>query len=246
AFSRNGKWFLTADSFGRILVWNTQVFNFFQGCKIANGNILSRAPDSDILVIGPTLFRNISMPLDTINLSLDYALWNMVEFQPAQERLIFPNRQEAVVYNYEGKAIKRFSGHGALVLGGLFNPTNPDQALTYTENSIHLWDISSGEERVKIDAAHYGGLSTVLWAANGNIIALTKSYEIPFVIWNGAGKLIKEDNSHRGFIKNIALAPDKKYFITSSGKSPMESPFELPDLYGGWMTEDIDYTVKLW
>lgn len=246
AFSRNGKWFLTADSFGRILVWNTQVFNFFQGCKIANGNFLSRAPDSDILVIGPTLFRNISMPLDTINLSLDYALWNMVEFQPAQERLIFPNRQEAVVYNYEGKAIKRFSGHGALVLGGLFNPTNPDQALTYTENSIHIWDISSGEERVKIDAAHYGGLSTVLWAANGNIIALTKSDEIPFVIWNGNGKLIKEDNSHRGFIKNIALAPDKKYFITSSGKNPMESPFELPDLYGGWMTEDIDYTVKLW
>jgi WD40 repeat protein len=123
------------------------------------------------------------------------------------------------------------NGHLDYVHSVTYSPDGKTIASASGDNTVKLWDASTGELRYTLEG-HSGPIQSIVYSPDGKSIAwYSESFpeaisdEISVKVWNPTtGKLLQSLRGHVESISSIAYSPDGKSIASGS----------------------IDKTVKLW
>ncbi|MEG3956800.1 WD40 repeat domain-containing protein, partial [Microcoleus sp. herbarium2] len=156
-------------------------------------------------------------------------------------------------------------GHTKLVNGVSFSPNGKLLATGSSDNTVKLWDTSTGKE-IKTLTGHTKPVYRVSFSPNGKLLA-TGSADNTVKLWDtSTGKEIKTLTGHTNSVYAVSVSPDGKLLATGSADNTVKlwdtsTGKEIETLTGhtNWIyavsfspngkllaTGSADNTVKLW
>ncbi|MEH2200540.1 WD40 repeat domain-containing protein, partial [Nostoc sp.] len=125
----------------------------------------------------------------------------------------------------ENRAIEvnTLEGHSSFVLGVVFSPDGKTLASGGYDNTIKLWDVSTGKA-IKTLTGHSSTVRGIVFSPDGKTLA-SGSYDKTIKLWDvSTGKAIKTLTGHSSRVFSVVFSPDGKTLASGS----------------------LDNTIKLW
>jgi WD40 repeat protein len=156
-------------------------------------------------------------------------------------------------------------GHANSVYGVSFSPDGKMLATASADNTLKLWDTSTGKE-IKTLIGHTNSVNGVSFSPNGKMLA-SASDDNTLKLWNtSTGKEIKTLTGHTNSVKGVSFSPNGKMLASASSDNMVKlwdisTGKEITTLIGhtnrvngvsfspdGKMlaSASVDRTVKLW
>ncbi|OUL34278.1 hypothetical protein BV372_14260 [Nostoc sp. T09] len=156
-------------------------------------------------------------------------------------------------------------GHANSVYGVSFSPDGKILATASADNTLKLWDTSTGKE-IKTLIGHTNSVNDISFSPNGKMLA-SASDDNTLKLWDtSTGKEIKTLIGHTNSVKGVSFSPDGKMLATASSDNMVKlwntsTGKEIKTLNGhtnrvngvsfspdGKMlaSASVDRTVKLW
>jgi WD40 repeat protein len=120
------------------------------------------------------------------------------------------------------------SGHSGWIVSVAFSPDGQYALSGSWDNTLKLWDISSGKE-IRTLSGHSSSVESVAFSPDGKY-ALSGFSNKTFTLWDlSSGKEIKTLSGHSGWVVSVAFSPDGKYVLSGS----LDKTLKLWDLSNG-------------
>ncbi len=115
----------------------------------------------------------------------------------------------------EENYIKSFSGHSSSVYSVVFSLDGKYIASASADNTMKLWDVSSGQ-CVRTFSEHSYSVFSVAFSPNGKYIA-SASNDKTIKLWNvSSGTCVGTFSGHSDGVNSVAFSPDGKYIASGS------------------------------
>ncbi|HIK12670.1 MAG TPA: serine/threonine protein kinase [Oscillatoriaceae cyanobacterium M33_DOE_052] len=191
AISPNGEILATGSPDGTIQLWNlpggTQIKSF--SLHIGPVQALAISPDGKTLATG---FQNGSIKLSPLNPGND---------SPPEDNQEFPN--------------PLLLGHVNNIHSVAFSPDGKILASGSADNTIKLWDVTTGKLRHSL-SSNQGIIYSVSFSGDGKMLA-SGSSSGQIQLWNVAtGAAIKNLPAHSGLVESVAFSPDGRTLASAS------------------------------
>ena len=107
------------------------------------------------------------------------------------------------------------NGHKGMVLSVAFSPDGKTLASGSRDNTIGLWEVSSGR-LIRSFEGHGSGINSVAFSPDGKTLA-SGSDDETIKLWEvSSGRLIRSFEGHSNWVESVAFSPDGKTLASGS------------------------------
>jgi WD40 repeat protein len=129
--------------------------------------------------------------------------------------------REVVHSNYSVIELTTLTGHSDAVNGVAWNPDGKTLASASSDNTIKLWDASTGKPITTL-TGHSDAVNGVAWNPDGKTLASASS-DNTIKLWDAStGKLIKTLTGHSDAVNGVAWNPDGKTLASASSDNTIK------------------------
>lgn len=109
------------------------------------------------------------------------------------------------------------SGHSQMVLSVAIDPDDRTIASGSKDNTIKLWNRSTGEE-IRTLTGHSNAVNSLAFSSDGQTL-VSGSEDGTLKIWNlGTGQQVQSQTGDRNFVRAVAIAPDDRTIASGSAE----------------------------
>jgi WD40 repeat protein len=230
AFSPDGKWIASADTKGRIRLWDSATGELRREFPEKTGTVFAFSPDGKYLATAGMATRDGVDQLRIWSVAdgkqctgVKKEWWGPLCFTPDGLSLVCSDGVEVVLVSADtGAEVRRFKGlpHRPLSVNvsrdGKWIAAGDYRDVAGTESTILVWDAKTGKERCKITDENQGWVHTVAFSPSGAKLASATPYHAS--LWDAdTGKHL--DNLGEDATSDVAFDKEGKRLVTAGDLS---------------------------
>lgn len=124
------------------------------------------------------------------------------------------NDSTAVMWDMEGRMVRRFAGHLSSVNAVVFSPDNQHIATGGDDHTARIWNTSGGLVKV-IEVPSASVINDVQFSPDANLLVLACS-DHTARLYDNKGTALQVINGHSASVSRVQFSPDGKYLLTAS------------------------------
>lgn len=133
----------------------------------------------------------------------------------ATDRTVTPESEDALHRAVQASRIRfTLAGHDAIVYSAAFHPRGSLLATASEDETVKVWDLASGEEKLTI-LGHSAKVYSVAFSPDGERLA-TASRDKTVKVWDLAGHEVLTLVGHEHWVNGVAFSPDGNRIATAS------------------------------